>query len=178
MRLTGTTYYAICMPIGLIWYGWVTDKKSHWYDRQSQQTSCSDLASRILAVVSLLPFGIGMSGLFLTCQTYMVDSFPFQAASAVAAPTCARSLFGAFLPLAGPSLYNALGLGWGNTLLGFVALVMLPIPLGFFRWVFLLHSCWLANVPQGTESSFEKGILCSYDYNCEVFSTSKVHTKA
>jgi len=118
MRLAETPFFAICMPIGLIWYGWVTQKHCHW----------------ILAVVSLLPFGMGMSGLFLPAQTYMVDTFPFQAASAVAAPTCARSLLGAFLPLAGPPLYGRLGFGWGNTLLGLVALVMVPIPLAFLRY--------------------------------------------
>lgn len=43
-----------------------------------------------------------------------------------------RSLLGALLPLGGLEMYNALGLGWGNTLLGFIALGLIPIPLAFF----------------------------------------------
>jgi hypothetical protein len=34
----------------------------------------------------------------------------------------------AVLPLAAPKLYQALGLGWGNSLLAFLALAMVPVP--------------------------------------------------
>lgn len=67
----------------------------------------------------------------MTIQTYLVDAFTVHAASAVAANTVLRSLFGAFLPLAGLSLYDALGLGWGNSLLGFLALAMVALPIIF-----------------------------------------------
>ncbi|OQU99092.1 hypothetical protein CLAIMM_04779 [Cladophialophora immunda] len=118
MRLATTTYCGIMLPLSLIWYGWTTDKHAHW----------------LSAVAGTLPFGIGMLGIFLPFQTYMVDAFPLHAASAIAAPTVMRSLFAAFLPLAAPPLYQSLGLGWGNTLLGFVALAMIPIPMAFFRY--------------------------------------------
>ncbi|KAL3462659.1 major facilitator superfamily domain-containing protein [Aspergillus heterothallicus] len=50
--------------------------------------------------------------------TYFIDvSGPF-AASAIAGLVAVRCLLGSFLPLAGPSMYEALGLGWGNSLLG------------------------------------------------------------
>ncbi|KIY01690.1 uncharacterized protein Z520_01828 [Fonsecaea multimorphosa CBS 102226] len=117
MRLATTTYCGIMLPMSLIWYGWVTDKRAHW--------------SVVSAIVGTVPFGIGMLGLFLPLQTYMVDAFPLHAASAVAAPTIMRSLFAAFLPLAGPPLYQSLGLGWGNTLLGLLALAMIPIPMAW-----------------------------------------------
>ena len=42
--------------------------------------------------------------------------------------TVLRSLLGALLPLGGLEMYNALGLGWGNSLLGFIALAMVPLP--------------------------------------------------
>jgi hypothetical protein len=67
-------------------------------------------------------------------STYLIDAFTIHAASALAANTILRSLFGAFLPLVGPPLYNKLGLGWGNSLLGFIALAMVPIPLLFWRY--------------------------------------------
>jgi hypothetical protein len=53
--------------------------------------------SRIVPILSLIPFGFGMVSIFLTCQTYIVDAFPMYAASAVAATTCLRSIVGAFL---------------------------------------------------------------------------------
>lgn len=75
-----------------------------------------------------------MIGIFGTLQTYVIDSYPRYAASGIAAITVTRSLFGALLPLAGPSMYRALGYGWGNTLLGFVALVLIPMPIIFYRF--------------------------------------------
>ena len=66
--------------------------------------------------------------------TYLVDAYTAYAASAMAANTVLRSLGGAFLPLAGRSMYNALGLGWGNSLLAFIALAMTPM-----IWFFLKY---------------------------------------
>lgn len=69
---------------------------------------------------------------FMVMNTYLVDTFTLYAASATAATTVLRAIFGAVLPLAGLPMYNALGLGWGNSLLGFVALALTPIPYFFF----------------------------------------------
>lgn len=83
---------------------------------------------RAVPIVGMVPFGFGMVGIFVPCQTYLVDVFPLYAASAVAASRTSMSILGAFLPLAGPPLYESLGLGVGNTVLGVIALVMTPIP--------------------------------------------------
>ena len=61
-------------------------------------------------------------------QAYLVDAFTAHAASALAAAAVWRSVVGALLPLAGLPMYKALGLGWGNSLLGFIAVAMIPIP--------------------------------------------------
>lgn len=60
--------------------------------------------------------------------------FMIYAASAIAANTVLRSLFGATFPLFGLQMYNQLGLGWGNSLLAFISLAMCPIPLLFYRY--------------------------------------------
>lgn len=65
---------------------------------------------------------------------YLVDSFPTYAASAIAATKVFQSIGGAFLPLAGQPLYSTLGLGWGNSVLGFIALAFFPVPILFFRY--------------------------------------------
>lgn len=65
-------------------------------------------------------------------STYLVDAYTVYAASAMAANTVFRSLLGAALPLAGGKMYEALGLGWGNSLLGFIALALCPLPVAFY----------------------------------------------
>ena len=67
-------------------------------------------------------------------STYLIDAFTVYAASAAAASTVFRSLLGALLPLAGNSMYNALGVGWGTSVLGFIAVAFIPVP--FLLWTF------------------------------------------
>ena len=68
-------------------------------------------------------------------QLYFIDAFGAQgAASALAALTVLRFIFGCFLPLAGPDLYKNLGLGWGNSVLGFLALAFMPVPIIFYKY--------------------------------------------
>jgi len=63
---------------------------------------------------------------------YLVDVFPTYAASALAASKIVQSVGGAFLPLAAEPLYDKLGLGWGNSILAFLALAMVPVPVLFW----------------------------------------------
>ncbi|PVI00283.1 MFS general substrate transporter [Periconia macrospinosa] len=106
---------AILMPIGIFIYGWTTQYKVHW----------------IVPIIGTAFVGYGNLTGLMTIQTYLIDAFTIHAASAVAANTVLRSVFGAFLPLSGLALFEALGLGWGNSLLGFIALAMVPVPVAF-----------------------------------------------
>lgn len=57
-------------------------------------------------------------------QLYLIELFGSKAVvSALSANNDLRCSGGTFLPLAGSSLYSALDYGWGNTLLGFLALL-------------------------------------------------------
>ncbi|RDL36000.1 putative MFS transporter [Venustampulla echinocandica] len=107
------------VPIGFFWYGWSAKYEVHW-------------------IVPILgTFFIGLSSFFIMmpAQIYLVDAFGSEAAaSALAGNIVFRSLFGALLPLAGPHLYTALGLGWGNSLLAFIALAFVPIPFFFYKY--------------------------------------------
>lgn len=118
MRLIMSIPFGILLPVTLFWYGW-----SSFYGVQWAST-----------ILSLVPFGFGIVGLFLPISTYLVDSYPIYAASATSANVILRSVVGALLPLAGPPLYRSLGLGWGNTLLGFTAIIMVPLPLIFYKF--------------------------------------------
>ena len=64
----------------------------------------------------------------------MVEAFTEYAASALAATSVVRSIVGGILPIAGLPMYNAMGYGWGNSLLGFVALALSAMPLVFYRY--------------------------------------------
>lgn len=70
----------------------------------------------------------------MALTTYLVDTFELYAASAVAASTVLRAIFGCVLPLVGLPMYNALGLGWGNSLLAFISLALLPVAFLFYIW--------------------------------------------
>lgn len=118
MRLPLAILFAACVPISFFWYGWSVNASTHW----------------IVPIIGLFPFGFGNVGIFGTLQTYVIDAYPMYAASGIAAITTCRSFFGAFLPLGGPYMYDALGYGWGNSLLGFVTLAALPLPLTFYRF--------------------------------------------
>ncbi|OJJ48413.1 hypothetical protein ASPZODRAFT_61473 [Penicilliopsis zonata CBS 506.65] len=106
---------SLCVPVGLFLYGWGADKHLHW----------------IVPEIGNAFTGFGMIIILMCINTYLVDAFTAHAASAIAANTVLRSLLGALVPLGGLNMYDSLGLGWGNSLLGFIALGMASIPLLF-----------------------------------------------
>lgn len=65
---------------------------------------------------------------------YLVEAFGKYSASALAASKVLQSVVGAFLPLAGRPLYDNLGYGWGNSVLGFIALAFIPVPWFFYAY--------------------------------------------
>jgi hypothetical protein len=65
------------IPIALFWYGWSAQAHTHW----------------IMPVIGTWWFGIGVVSIFVAISNYLVDGFRF-AASALAAATVLRSLFG------------------------------------------------------------------------------------
>ncbi|TVY31977.1 Efflux pump [Lachnellula occidentalis] len=106
------------IPAGLFIYGWTAEYAIHW----------------IVPIMGMGLVGLGIMGTNMPISAYLIDAFTIHSASALAANTILRSLFGAFLPLAGPALYGSLGLGWGNSLLAFIAVAMIPIPVCFWRY--------------------------------------------
>lgn len=59
-------------------------------------------------------------------MSYLVDVFGDRAASAIAAVLPLRYIAGTFIPVAAPYLSERLGYGWGNSVLVFVLLVIIP----------------------------------------------------
>lgn len=65
---------------------------------------------------------------------YLVDAYEAFSASALAASSCSRSLFGVILPFAVPSMFSHLGIAWACSVLGFISLAMSVIPFVFIRF--------------------------------------------
>ncbi|KAH8725828.1 benomyl/methotrexate resistance protein [Phaeosphaeriaceae sp. PMI808] len=109
---------ALTIPIGLFLYGWSAHYKTHW----------------VVPELGTVILGIGINVLIMCVATYFIDAYPRFEASATAAATAVRSLIGALVPLFGRSMYEAMGLGWGTSLLGFLTLAMAPLPWLFFKY--------------------------------------------
>lgn len=71
---------------------------------------------------------------FVSINMYLIDSFTTYAASALAGNLVVRSIGGALVPMSGLRLYHALGLGWGNTVLGFITAALIPVPFIMLKW--------------------------------------------
>lgn len=61
----------------------------------------------------------------------LVDAYQIYANSAVAVNSLLRSLFGAGFPLFAVAMYHNLGVPWAASLLAFLTLAMIPIPVLF-----------------------------------------------
>ncbi|KAM0145015.1 hypothetical protein ACHAQE_003740 [Botrytis cinerea] len=110
---------ALLVPVGLFWYGWSAQAKTHW----------------IVPNIGAAIFAAGTIIGFQCIQTYIVDSYTKYAASAVGAATVLRSLAGFGFPLFAPYLYAALDYGWGNSLIGFIA-IGLGWPAPILLWIY------------------------------------------
>lgn len=99
-------------------YGWSVEYGTHY----------------MVPMVATGIIGFGLLMTFMPATTYLVDVFTVHAASAMAASTVLRSLAAAFIPLSSQTMYAQLGYGWGNSLLGFVALLLIPIPFLFIKF--------------------------------------------
>ncbi|KAK9326650.1 major facilitator superfamily domain-containing protein [Lipomyces starkeyi] len=110
---------SILVPVGLFWYGWTAEARTHW----------------ILPDVGACLFAMGTIVAFQCIQTYLVDAYTRYAASAIAAATVLRSLAAFGFPLFAPTMYKALDYGWGNSVIAFAALGLgIPAPLLLWRF--------------------------------------------
>lgn len=105
---------AILLPIGLFIFAWTCVPVSiHW----------------IVPIAATVPYGAGLVLIFLACNNYLIDMFCHEAASVLAGGTVVRSIMGVVLPLCTVSMYDALGINWASTLVAFLSLIFVPVPL-------------------------------------------------
>lgn len=105
---------------GLFWLGWSGNypDKVHW----------------MVPTVAASFVGFGLILIFLPCLNYIIDCYLFLAASALAANTFLRSMFGAAFPLFARQMFQNLGINWALTLLGCLTCLMIPVPFLFYAY--------------------------------------------
>ncbi|KAJ5737141.1 uncharacterized protein N7483_002266 [Penicillium malachiteum] len=118
-KLLAALYGSLVLPVALFWFGWSAKSSVHWI--------CPILAQTVAFIGSFL--------IYVPCSFYMVDVYGAQySASANGASSFSRYMLSAAFPLFVTQMYETLGVGWASSLLGFVALVMAPIPWVFYRF--------------------------------------------
>ncbi|CAD0111480.1 unnamed protein product, partial [Aureobasidium uvarum] len=108
----------VLLVASLFWLGWTSSRSFHW----------------IIPMMSGLPYGIAFNLILIALFNYLTDSYGIYSASALAAASCTRSILGAILPLAQNTMYTNLGIGWATSILGFAAVMLLPVPFAFIAF--------------------------------------------
>ncbi|GFZ43771.1 Uncharacterized MFS-type transporter [Saitozyma sp. JCM 24511] len=117
-RLPPMMLGAITFPIGFFIIGWTSSPSIHWFP----------------GLVGLTLVGMSFLLIFQSGMNYLIDGYTKFAASAVAANTFQRSIFGAALPLVAQPLFDNLGVNWACTLLGCIAVLLGITPYLFYHF--------------------------------------------
>ncbi|KAF2182138.1 major facilitator superfamily [Zopfia rhizophila CBS 207.26] len=116
-RLPEVIIGGVCFALGIFWFGWTGYKESiHW----------------IVPTCSGILIGFGLLSIFLQALNYLVDAYLMFAASAIAANTFLRSICGSVFPLFAQQMFTGMGIQWAATLLGAIAVVLVPVPVWFY----------------------------------------------
>lgn len=116
-RLPPACVGAFFVPVCLFWFGW-TSGRTHW----------------IVPIIGSSLFTMGAFLLFNSVLNYLPDAYPQYAASVLAGNDLMRSSFGGAFPLFATQMFNTLGIDWGSSLLGFLAIAFIPIPFVLYKY--------------------------------------------
>lgn len=118
-RLYGAMVGCALNPISLFWFGWTADAGAHW-------------ASPVVAAV---PFAVGNIMIYSSGALYIMNSYgSLHGASALSANSLLRYAAGGAFPLFTVQMFSNLGIGWASSLLGFVSIVLVPVPFVLYRY--------------------------------------------
>ncbi|KAE9372880.1 MFS general substrate transporter [Stipitochalara longipes BDJ] len=116
--LPPTFFGAVALPICLFWYGWTSRPSTHW----------------IVPLIGSGFFTISIITLFMPVLTYLGMAYPRYAASVLAGNALFRASCGVIFPLFARALFRNLGVGPGNSLLGGLSIMFIPIPFILFYY--------------------------------------------
>ncbi|UPL00555.1 hypothetical protein LCI18_011489 [Fusarium solani-melongenae] len=114
--LPPTFFGAVALPICLFWYGWTARSSIHW----------------MVPLVGSGSFTVSIITLFMPVLSYLGMAYPEYAASVLAGNALFRASCGVVFPLFARALFRNLGIGPGNSLLGGLSILFIPIPFILF----------------------------------------------
>lgn len=117
-RLPVAMVGAILLPISLFWFGW---------------TSFSSI-NFIVPIIGSAFFAAGTFLLFQAALNYLSDCYPRYVASILAGNDLFRSCVGAAFPLFSTAFFHNLGVGQACSVLGGIAVAMIPIPFILYKY--------------------------------------------
>ncbi|KAF7317701.1 Drug transporter [Mycena kentingensis (nom. inval.)] len=115
-RLISACVAAVVLPTAMFVYAWCSFSRIHWI-------------SLVLAIVVYI---WATFIVYLAVFSYLADCYGPFASSALAGQSLCRNIMATVFPLFIKALFRRLGYNWGNTLFGFIAAAMMPIPLILF----------------------------------------------
>lgn len=135
-RLPPMILGAAALPIGLFWFAWwviplVALVRVLHVDVPRTSNPNITWVPQVLSVALL---GGGCLVTFWQGMNYIIDCYGFYSNSAIAINTFVRSIAGAGFPLFAPAMYQNLGVPWATSLLGFLCVAFLPVPILFYKY--------------------------------------------
>ncbi|TGO38781.1 hypothetical protein BHYA_0067g00110 [Botrytis hyacinthi] len=104
---------SVVFPISLFWFAWSAQPGSvHW----------------IVPIIASTFYGWSFYTIIQMTFMYIEDTYKVYAASALAGVCFARNIIGGTFPLFGTQMFNGLGVHWAGSVLGFAAILLMPIP--------------------------------------------------
>ncbi|GAA5983469.1 hypothetical protein JCM11641_005819 [Rhodosporidiobolus odoratus] len=112
-RLYSSVGGALLFSIGSFGFAWTARSWVHW----------------IAPVIFLTIAQAGLWIVYLATYNYLSDTYERYSSSAQAAQSLLRGIMGAVFPFFGNLMYERLGYPWASTLVGFVALAFVSVPI-------------------------------------------------
>lgn len=110
---------AVVFPISLFWFGWSSSPGSiHW----------------IVPIIASVFYGWSFYTIIQMTFMYIEDTYKVYAASSLAGVCFARNIIGGVFPLFGSQMFMGLGVHWAVSVLGFAAILLMPIPFILAKW--------------------------------------------
>ncbi|RDB16005.1 Efflux pump atB [Hypsizygus marmoreus] len=107
---------AVFLPVGMFVYAWSSYSHVHW----------------IVQMFGITIYVFATFAIYLAVFSYLADCYGPFASSALAGQSLARNLSATAFPLFTEQMFRKLGYRWANTLFGFIAVAMIPIPFVLF----------------------------------------------
>lgn len=117
-RLPAAIVGSFFLPVCMFWFGWSARESIHW----------------IMPIIGSAFFSIGAGLLFNALLSYQSDAYPKVVGSVLAGNDFMRSAFGGAFPIFATQMFDTLGIDWGCSLLGFLAIAFIPIPILIYRY--------------------------------------------